>query len=752
MSYISSKTRVSSLTIGGVDYTSAFEEFLVSDASAYKNGCIQTTGTLTVGKYSGGPLVEDYDRDNFKRGTIVLLDLTEPGGSSYRHPRGYLYVISSSYDVETEKLVVELGCRLSLMALTEEIAELAALVPVPLDIAQTSFSNCAASFASVGQYVYQKNNGTLATGEFFQGDGLSGVAPGDWVSVLGVTSLAVNPLAGAGAIPDGISLSYQVPLDGQAVDNKGLIENVDTSSYYFTNYPATVYVRKNSNATAANPNGTLNNVGNTSTSSPTGGNASPCGNTAPPPQGSTQPPSCNAGYELTSQAMYMPALRRDSRVTYYDGPGAQVSRVTSAIYGPAVEANGQYYADKFAYCRSVYATQCNPNGSCPFEGMEEILLARGELINYYGSANELVKTIQDSYSPTLSAAQPSDWRSGINNGIPQQFNQNLSTTSVFRSSRVETYFYQEGNANVQKIMTWASTASRGVGLGGNIDALSGIKSVVIRRSSSNTTVDVTPDIANSATTTTEEKTSSIVLFTGRYKNVPLEAGPYILEEQIPVPLLFNSPSQISAAVSSYENYLSRFVKGDVFGLQIAEPMRTEVVDNWRPGMPFRYSDPGQGKVIAMRMDATSWGVSRTESVFVTNGVWIGFSDGVVSIPSNVMGDSRPDMGSGTQPPSAIVPPSVDDETSVDSGAFTFEVDVSISLSSLVITYGNDGVLPPPYSGDSVDVYKTFVVYVSGLVVAPGDLVSTGPGGSIPVDAAGSLVVANATVIVDDLFA
>ena len=43
------------------------------------------------------------------------------------------------------------------------------------------------------------------------------------------------------------------------------------------------------------------------------------------------------------------------------------------------------------------------------------------------------------------------------------------------------------------------------------------------------------------------------------------------------------------------------------------------------------------------MDATAWGASTSEAAFVTDGVWIGFSNGSVTIPSNVVGASTPDM-------------------------------------------------------------------------------------------------------------
>jgi|14BtaG_2_1085337.scaffolds.fasta_scaffold00189_13 hypothetical protein len=755
MSFLANNTRVSSLTINGVDYTSAFLEWQVSDLSAYKNGCIQTTGRLTLGTYRGGPIIEDYDRDNFRRGVPVVLDLVEPGGSTYRHPRGYLHVISVNYDVESEQLQVELGCRLVLMALTERIDDLLSIVPIPLDVAQETYPNCSAAFASAGKYVYQTNTGTLAIGTLFDGDSYNSFASGEWISVLGVTTESVAPLAGTEAIPDEIKLSYQVPEGLANTDNRGQVDTVEETSYYFVRYPATIYVRKNSDATSANPNGTLGNITTVATGSATGSGDNACGNSPDQPadNGSdgTTNDSCNDGYRLTQESLYLPATRTTTTVTTYDAPGAQVSKVQSELRGPAVEANNQYFADKFAYCRSVWATACQPNASCPYEGMNEILLGYQSVNNYYGEANELVKTVLEQWVPTLSAAQPSNWRSGVSNGVPQDFNQNVSLTDMYRDSRVETTYYRENNVNVQKVETYRSIASRGSGISTSIDALQGIKTTNIRKSSSNTTVDSAPDRVNGATTSLKEKEASLPLFSGRYRTPPTESGPYILKEQIPIPLLLGSDTEISAALATYENYIERCVKGDAFGLQLGESLRSEIVTNWRPGMPFRYCDPSKNKIVAMRMDATTWGVSRDESAFVTNGLWIGFSNGTLTIPSNLVGDSRPDMGSGTQPPVAPVSSAIVNETSIDSGSFSWNVDVELQFSCELKAYGNDGIVPVIPLDLSYNAYATMTCFAEGAVVAAGDLLATDGTGSVPLEYAGSLVVTDATVVDADLF-
>ena len=168
-------------------------------------------------------------------------------------------------------------------------------------------------------------------------------------------------------------------------------------------------------------------------------------------------------------------------------------------------------------------------------------------------------------------------------------------------------------------------------------------------------------------------------------------------------------------------------------------------------MPFRYHDPQKAKTLAFRMDATSWGVDQKESAFVTNGIWIGESDGNVTIPDNLVGNSLPDMGSGVIPPVTPIPPSIDDETSVDSGSFSWVVDVFFSFSAGMTAFGNDGVVPILPSDLNYNVSFTMTCFVSGLIASPGDILATESNGSIPLDLAGSLVTADAVLVTPDLF-
>lgn len=735
MSYLINQARLHSLTIDGVDYTSSMVSWTASDSSANKQGLIATTGSLVLGQVPGGYEVEDYDRDNFKRGAPVILQITYPSGTIERHPRGLLYVLATSYNPESNQLTLDIGCRLTLANLTDDTAALVALSPITLDPTQQAYSNVSAAFASAGQYLYQNNQGNLVSGTYFDGDDYESVTAGDWVSVCGVTALSVQPLAGTGVIPDQIALSYRVPADSIATDESGKIVEDVTESYYYITYPAIVYQRSG------------DGFDSSYTGAESTGQTSSCGNTPSQPADNGTP-SCTEGYETVQSPYILPAKRVETRRSEYSGPAGQLSRVYSVTQGPALEANQQYFADKFAYCRNTWATACQPNGACPFDGEEFITLSYQEQLNYYGEANELVKTVTDTYNTTLSGAQPFNWRSGEVNGVAQNFT-TLSTSEMYRvSSVIVDYFYSE-NQNKQESTTYTSITSRQSGITGDIDALSGIKTFERRTSTTISTLNRIPDLVNNSTTATIDKTTNLRLYTGRYTTPPNESGPYILEEQIPVPLLFNTQAEIDNTVNAYSNYLERFIKGDAYGLQIGESLREEIASTWHPGMPFRYYDAKKNKVMAMRMDATNWGVDSEGSALVTNGIWIGYSDGTVTVNRNLSGDSRPDMGSGTTPPAASPgEPTISGETFVDSGSYAFEVDVHMMLQDLV-----DWIPPAKFADASYDMqaYQTLTVWCAGLTVTAGDVLGVNPDGSIPLDYNGSLVTANATVVDADLF-
>ena len=807
MSYLVQQTRVSSLTVAGEDVTDRLVSFTVSDASADRNGIITTTGTVVLGQTPGGDDITSYRRREYKRGARVILDMVEPGGAVYRHPRGYLYVMSSLYNTGDEQLIIEVGCRLSLAFLTDEPDDLLPLVPIPLDANQQTIENASASFISAGQILWQDNQGNLQSGRFFGNDNTSSVEPGKWVSVLGVTAIDARPAASSGAIPDEIDLSYSVPAGLLDDDGTGRVDTTTTTSNYFVDYPAINYQRipeggvgtgttgsggrificTATNCGGFSDDGACNGSANCTTTgtrvaapsnntlasstrssgftrfppAPSGG----CGNTPLPPGGSSpddpnrdpnQPPpvSCDELWETVNTPTYLPATRVSTSRTEYGAVGAQVSRVYDQEVGPAVEANNQYWSDKFAYCRNLYGRACVPNGDCEYEGMVNILQSYSEQINYYGTANELVRTVTDTYYTTLSAAEPHNWRSGIESGVAIDF-QTLSLTDMYRANRTVVEYWQEDNVNYEKTTNYDSLTTRNSGISGGssvIDALNGIVTTSLRASTTTSTNPLRPDSVNSGTTNTEEKTTKLLLSVRpEYLLNPDEAGPYISEESIPSPLLFATKPEIEEVVGHYSEYITRMTVGQTRAVQVGEALRSEIITDWRPGMPFRFVDEGAGMILGMRMDACAWGVTQEESGVVTVGIWTGESLGIYNPGVNVVGNATPslDGGSSTPPANLLEPPTITDDVIAQS--FAYQVDVEIQFAGWVDLYGNDGIVPPAFVPAEARYQGNLMITCGGQVVAPGGLLSPEGNGGVPISGGSSLLIQGATIVTADLF-
>lgn len=741
------------LYIGGTDYTSKLISWQVSDSSANKNGIIQTQGELILGEIIGGNSLEDYDRNLFKRGTEVILDVYKAGSNTaYRHPRGLLYVISTGYSPESSSLSVSLGCKLVLAALTDNITEILPLVPIPLEEDRQDYANCAASFLANGQVLYQDKWGSLLSRKFFDGDSYGYASPGLWTTVIGQSTLSVEPMLGGDAIPDSLELTYQAPTNG--VDGSTVTyETETTTSKYPIQYPGFAFERIN---------GTTG-IGNSTVTSTTGGTSSSCGNAPGTPAEALGLPSCTSGYYT---AEYIPTVNVKSEEineTWYDGPANQISRSLSTQYGPGIELNSQYYADRYAYCKYTYASACNPTGSCPFYGADNgqdefIKLSYSETTYYYGDANELVKTVKDDYQNQLGLAKDTDWRSGIENGIPKDYTQ-INTNVFIHTKRVKTEYTQiDGNIN-QTYETTFSSPSRDAGISLGRNSLSaigtnGIKTTKKTISTKITALPLAPDTTATPEVSTEDVSIEIPIFTQTYTG-PGVAGPYLVKESIPIPVLFETQAEIDAVVATYSDYLIRFIKGDAFGVTVSSVIRDAVIDSWTPGMPFYLCDAEKGKILSLRMDATTWGVDGKEVIFATQGIWIGDSLGVLTLPSNLVGNSTPVIPDGPSGP--IAPPPVEEPTvtggsNVNNGPLSFPViEIKCGTEITVTQPGGTGIISV-FLPFTTEIQTTTTVSILGFSLAPGNLLTVESGGSIPVEYGNSLITGNPTIIDPDLFA
>ncbi len=791
-SYIQTAARATSLLIRGEEYIQNLTEFVVSDSSAFRQGLLSTAGTMILSTVPGSSM-EDYSRDIFKRGREVKLFVQYPGEStSELHPRGLLYIVGVNYDPETESVLVELGCQLVMKNLLERGEDLLSYSSLALDPAAQDFANISAAIATTGEILYQDNTGQLVKKAFFNDQ----FSSPKFYSVRGMTALQVAPLAAADAIPDEIELSFSYNTGSLAGDNQGRVDTTETNSKYYLRYPFRIRIRV--------PNGSSGGIGggtgiddidvsvpdlvlpeippvyippveqptsacgnapeplpidpnwppqipgiNDGEDNATGGGGSGSGGGGGGGSGATSvvpPTSCSANFETKDDTRYLKVERNEIRVTHFDGPAAQQDYAYSEVYGPAIEASGQYYADYLSFCVQANGTACNPMGDCPYYGIENRLLGRNETRNYFGEANEVVKTVRLQYRPILAAAQPTDWRSGVVEGVVQDFDASLdSNQEMYLHSMSETTFETEPDgAKIQKTVTHTSIASRGAGIKKQLDAREGIRTEVTRRSTTTQVEADRADTVNSPTTTTETETKKYRLSVGGgYCD---EFGPYTVKEDVPVPLLDDQGSErdnkAAALVKAneYANYLIKMIKGDALGLNVTEPLRKEIGRNWSANDVFHYYDDKNDILSAYRTNATTWGVGPEGCAMTTQAIFISKLSADVVKNGNVFGD-------GDHPSEIAQPITVTNLEPISDGhIFNVEVNLRLGLS---VNYQQK--TPEPDDVD-VDINTTSVWWCTGLIVQPGALLALDDNGSLPLSSDGNPIVNDLLVVNEDLFA
>ena len=468
------------------------------------------------------------------------------------------------------------------------------------------------------------------------------------------------------------------------------------------------------------------------------------------------PTSCSDKYETRNQPLYVAARREENSRTEYDGPAAQVSFSQRDVQGPELEANQQYWADLYSFCVNANGTDCLPNGNCALVGLDTMELGKTETVSFYGDANELVRTVSNEYRPLLSAAQPSDWRSGVSNGVPQNFTE-ISTSKQYLHSIVTTQYKQEEDgSNVQITTTQTSIASRGAGiLGGSVsrlDARKGIETKAVRRTATTLLDGTRPDTANAATTPTADESKKYRLSIGGGYEGSL-FGPYVLKESVPVPLITelaedqeDNEAEALQIANKYAENLIKHVKGDARGITVLELLREDMASDWKPNQPFRYWDGSKNFLGQFLMNATTWGVSPEACVVEPEGLGLGNMTGHVIVHPNLVGidEEHPD-GSELTPGSGVI-------ECVDCGdlpdPFIFEVEVNFNFN-LVANFNSD---IHPGGQESSEVASSLVVWCTGYVAEPAGLISLNNDGSIPLSHVGGPVVYWNNIVNSDLFA
>ena len=166
-----------------------------------------------------------------------------------------------------------------------------------------------------------------------------------------------------------------------------------------------------------------------------------------------------------------------------------------------------------------------------------------------------------------------------------------------------------------------------------LDATDNGTETLERRTSLSGTVNPSqPDRIGDGQASKVTKSKTVTNVSQRYPIT--SAGSVKQETQVPFTIDSNDENAAREVAINYANYYRDLLEGDSTGIRVAEAMRPEIF-SYYPGMPFTFYDRTAEKVVKLRMNATSWGITANDSLFSTDGLFIGVSSGTVSIGSNV---------------------------------------------------------------------------------------------------------------------
>lgn len=618
MTWLNNTTAKCNLVIGTTNYSPELSRINLSDQTILGTGVITTGGTIELIETLGGHRLEDYSKTKFLRGTAVTIDLVV-GGVTRRHPRGKLLVLDSSYNPESKSVSITVGCLLSLYQITDNIENLRSytIFDLPDD---ANFSQLSSAIASEQRYIYVDKNGVIQKKNFFGTDGLgSNKEAAAWVAVRDYTCLASAPLGTGQLVPDKIVVTYTYGIQDDTVDPEDpdfptRYDEDLTESTYWLEHPAQIKTLQR--VCSTNPAGTV---------------------------------VCEDVYVNDAKKTFS-VTKTDRNVRYYGGPGGSTSTEVSITEGPAVEMNGSYFAELYSW---ELARANGDNSQVSLKGLETVVQQRREKTYEYGSGGEVLRTVQRSYKNYVSAMTQNDWRdtaAAETLTVYDPLNPPTTTLRGFLTSPplndlyldsevTETYEYYD-DKTVQITVTKTSSAScNGVGIYPptgdrvllDISALNNGNVETVKRTnrSSSSNPDQPPRDPGGVSTVTKAGTVEDI----SSKFLPTSAGSVVYNTNVPYTNLTDTEAQARNRAVNYASYIRNLIEGDAAGIRVAESMRPEIF-NYYPGMPYTYYDRTEGKLIKLRMNQTSWAISNEDAIMGTDGIFIGVSDGTVSLGSN----------------------------------------------------------------------------------------------------------------------
>lgn len=433
MSYVNT-ARKSQLLINGVDESARMISWRANDDSVFKNGIMRTSGQVILGTTS---LTQyDYQREAYKRGQIVQMSLWDGDSSQWQvHPRGLLYILSTSFNAENQEVSIEIGCKLALWTISDNVDEMYEYSVIELEDGQKTIQNISQGLYSSNRVIYQDNTGNIIEVNTLDlnvlPDDPAGV-PAAWTSGSRVDVLSAAPLTGD-ELPDIVDVDYS--FSGSSVFSAQEKTSVDTSDYEI-GFNAGTWVREGSGPS-------LNSVETINDSY------------------SGLPGAAIGDYKEVVNIEKVLSSRTETTTESFNGPGGQLSRSVQESYQPGIEVNAEYFEDQYSACRYQAAVDGDADSTaCSYLQATSPMLANRVIrtVNY-NDAGTVLSERREIWKPVLAAAQSFNWKSGDgDNGQPLNFTE-VSLTDIFRASVIDTEYVQnEEGDNIETITTYKSGA------------------------------------------------------------------------------------------------------------------------------------------------------------------------------------------------------------------------------------------------------------------------------------------------------
>jgi hypothetical protein len=221
------------LYINGTDYSDFLIEGSTSDDSAYSTNIITTKGSIVLG---GDTSILDYNKTLFPLGSRVNIYATLANSRVAKLPRGQLYVLNSSIDVNTRQTILEVGCSLAYLASREASYQskietlittfISSVVKGSFIIDDYNLSTLQSLLEIEGKVIFQDAYGHIQSLKQFGNDGLgSNLSSAKLTSFDKHTAIGIDSIGGAiEDLPSAIlaTAEVEVPSSTEEEEDVGL--------------------------------------------------------------------------------------------------------------------------------------------------------------------------------------------------------------------------------------------------------------------------------------------------------------------------------------------------------------------------------------------------------------------------------------------------------------------------------------------------------------------------------------------------